>query len=137
MPAPGSSCGITSYDIAGRRESVRYPCATVPPNGVCAAISGSTWMKLWSSVVSAKAWIFSCGTSIHDDGPNSAPTSITLMGERLRRLLDGLVGLAVGVRSAARHERRPDSLRDRLLRDHALRHVPPRRQLEHHVQQGA
>ena len=26
-------------------------------------------MKLWSPVVSAKAWIFSCGTSIHDDGP--------------------------------------------------------------------
>src|SRR5215471_16795410 len=96
MPAPDSLCGITSYDMAGRSERVRYPCATVPPNGVCAAISGSTWMKLWSSVVSANAWIFSCGTSIHDEGPNSAPTSITLMVERLRGLLDGLFGLVAG-----------------------------------------
>src|SRR3954468_6073700 len=109
MPAPGSSCGRTSYDICGRSESVRYPCATVPPNGVWAAISGSTWMKLWSPVVSAKAWIFSCGTSIHDDGPNPAPTSIALMRERLRGLLDGLVRLVAGG-LGARHERRTDAL---------------------------
>src|SRR5215468_4820804 len=125
MPEPGSSCGSTSYDICGSRESVRYPCATVPPNGVCAAISGSTWMKLWSPVVSANAWILSCGTSIHDEGPNSAPTSIPLMARRLRGLLDRLVRLVAGG-LGARDERRPDALRDALLRDHALGHIPPR-----------
>src|SRR5947209_6016108 len=65
--------------MIGSSESVKYPWAIVPPNGVCAAMSGSTWMKLWSSVTSANAWIFSCVISIHDDGPNSAPTSIALM----------------------------------------------------------
>src|SRR5438309_10158767 len=43
-------------------------------------------MKLWSPVVSAKAWIFSCGTSIHEEGPNSAPASIALMAGPLRDL---------------------------------------------------
>src|SRR5258706_8922815 len=46
---------------------------------------------------------------------------------RLGRLLDGLVGLVVGLRTAARDERRPDPLGDRLLRDHALRDVAARR----------
>src|SRR5262245_33375860 len=91
-------------------------------------------MKLWSSVVSAKAWILSCGTSIHDEGPNSAPTSIALMGKRLRGLLDRLFRLvAGGLRT--RDERRANALRDALLRDHALGDVAPRRQLEHHVEQ--
>src|SRR3954447_20501372 len=93
-------------------------------------------MKLWSPVVSAKAWIFSCGTSIHDDGPKPEPTSIALMRERLRGLLDRLVGLVAGG-LGARDERRADALRDALLRDHALGHVPSRRQLEHHVEQRA
>src|SRR3954451_4111462 len=83
MPTP-SGCGTTSYDIAGSSERVRYPCAIVPPNGDCFAISGSTWMKLWSCVASANAWIISCGTSIHDDGPNSAPTSMVVMPRTLR-----------------------------------------------------
>src|SRR5262249_28135561 len=91
-------------------------------------------MKLWSPVVSANAWIFSWGTSIHDDGPNSAPTSITLTGRRLRGLLDLFVRLVAGG-ACTRDERRTDALRDALLRDHALRHVAPRRQLEHHVEQ--
>src|SRR6478672_7719343 len=94
-------------------------------------------MKLWSPVVSAKAWIFSCGTSIHDEGPNSAPASIALMRKTLRGLLDLLVGLVARIRAAARDERRADALRDALLRDHALRDVAPRRQLEHHVEQRA
>src|SRR5215469_10369471 len=94
-------------------------------------------MKLWSSVVSAKAWIFSCGTSIQDEGPNSAPTSMVLMRERLRGLLDGLVRLIAGVLPAARDECRADALRDRLFRDHALRHVTARRELEHHVEERA
>src|SRR5215471_13890212 len=91
-------------------------------------------MKLWSSVVSANAWIFSWGTSIHDEGPNSTPTSIALMGGRLRGLLDRLVRLVAGG-LCARDERRADALRDRLLRDHALGDVAPRRKLEHHVEQ--
>src|SRR4051794_15067096 len=41
-------------------------------------------MKLWSCVASANAWIISCGTSIHDDGPNSAPTSSAVMAGSLR-----------------------------------------------------
>src|ERR1700751_5004539 len=137
MPAPGSSWGSTSYDICGSSERVRYPWATVPPNGVWAAISGSTWMKLWSPVVSAKAWIFSCGTSIHDEGPNSAPATIALMKESLRGLLDRLFGLVAGVGAAARDERRADALPDALPRDHALGDVTPGRQLEHHVEQRA
>src|SRR5215469_2758063 len=92
-------------------------------------------MKLWSSVVSANAWILSCGTSTHDDGPNSAPTSITPMWKRLRGLLDRLIRLVAGG-LGARDERRADALRDRLLRDYALRHVAARRQLEHHVEQS-
>src|SRR5579884_2365734 len=46
----------------------------------------------------------------------------------LRGLLDRLVGLFV---AAGRDERGTDPLRDRLLGDHALRHVAAGRQLEH------
>src|ERR1700751_201937 len=92
-------------------------------------------MKLWSPVVSAKAWIFSCGTSIHDECPNSAPATIALMKESLRGLLDRLFGLVARVGAAARDERRADALRDALLRDHALGDVTSGRQLEHHVEQ--
>src|SRR5438477_12341772 len=49
-------------------------------------------------------------------------------------LLDGLVRLVAGG-LCARDERRADALRDALLRDHALRDVAPRGQLEHHVEQ--
>src|SRR4029077_663734 len=55
----------------------------------------------------------------------------------LGRLLDGLVRLVVRVRAAARDERRPDPLGDRLLGDHALRDVATRRQLEHDVEERA
>ena len=51
--------------------------------------------------------------------------------------LDGLVGLVRDEGAAARDERRADALGDRLLGDHALRHVAARRQLEHHVEQRA
>src|SRR6185437_13729033 len=51
----------------------------------------------------------------------------------LRGLFDGLVEVGPG----ARDERRPDALRDALLRDHALADVAPGRQLEHDVEQGA
>src|SRR5205085_201118 len=56
-------------------------------------ISGSTWMKLKSPVASANAWIRSWRTSIHDDGPNSAPTSMAVMPARLDRCVAGLHGL--------------------------------------------
>src|SRR5439155_9891496 len=49
-------------------------------------------------------------------------------GRPLGRLLDRLVRLVVGVRAAARDERRPDPLGDRLLGDHTLRNVTTRRQ---------
>src|SRR5919108_485495 len=52
------------------------------------------------------------------------------------RSLSGFFAQLVGLvdRACARDERRPDLLRDRLLRDHALGDVLARGQLEHHVQ---
>src|SRR5437660_155904 len=38
-------------------DSVRNPCAIVPPNTVCAAAAGSMWMNWRSSVASANASI--------------------------------------------------------------------------------
>src|SRR5438552_3923653 len=61
--------------------------------------------------------------------------AVAFLLKELRRLLDRLVGLVARLRPAARDERRADALRDALLRDHALRDVPPRWQLEHHVEQ--
>src|SRR5262245_44547119 len=132
-------------------------------------------MKLWSSVVSANAWIFSCGTSIQDEGPNSLPTSMAVMAQTLRDLHDSSVAPPSVIRArtgrkygrsreiqppspclgsesssgrffdrlvrlvaelaAARDERGTDPLRDRLLRDHALRNVSPCGQRGHYVQQ--
>src|SRR5438477_10068400 len=134
---PPFSRGTTSYDITGSSDSVRYPWPIVVPNGPAAARSGSTWIHWWSPVASANASIFSCGTSIQDEGPNSAPVVRSVIAPASGGLLDGLVGLVVGVRAGARDERRADTLRDRLLRDHALRHVAARRQLEHHVEERA
>src|SRR5207249_3960374 len=54
---------------------------------------------------------------------------------KLGRFLGELFRL-VEVGAAARHERRADVLRDRLLRDDALGDVPAGGQLEHHVEQG-
>src|SRR2546423_246667 len=65
--------GTTSYDIAGSSDSVRYPWAIVVPNGPAPARSGSTWIHWWSPVASANASMRDCGTSIQDEGPNSAP----------------------------------------------------------------
>src|SRR6187397_2027064 len=53
------------------------------------------------------------------------------MASELSALFDRLVELGVG----ARHERRLEALRDRLLGDHALGDVLARRQLEHHVEE--
>ncbi len=51
------------------------------------------------------------------------PTKRAKADGALSRLLDGRVRLVVGGRAAARDERRPDPLGDRLLGDHAFRHV--------------
>ena len=40
-------------------DRVRKPWAMVPPNGVAAARSGSTWMNWWSWVTSANWFIWS------------------------------------------------------------------------------
>src|SRR5438477_449102 len=78
MPPP--SCrGTTSYDITGSSESVRYPWPIVVPNGPDAARSRSTWIHWWSPVVSANESMRSCETSIHDEGPNSAPVSSSVI----------------------------------------------------------
>src|SRR6266849_630398 len=45
----------------------------VVPKGPAAARAGSTWIHWWSPVASANASIFSWGTSIQLEGPNSAP----------------------------------------------------------------
>src|SRR5579859_2095793 len=72
MPPP--SCrGTTSYDMTGSSESVRYPWPIVVPNGPDFARSRSTWIHWWSPVVSANESMRSCETSIHEEGPNSAP----------------------------------------------------------------
>src|SRR5258706_12343499 len=100
--------------MTGTRDRLRYPCATVLPNGPCAARSGSTWIHWWSPVASANASMRSCGTSTQDEGPNSAPgfrsVAIEQAGGALGRLLDGRVRLVVGSRATARAERRPDPL---------------------------
>ena len=54
-------------DSSGISDSVRNPCAIVPPNGVIAAISGFTWMNWWSPVASANLSIISCVTSTQSD----------------------------------------------------------------------
>src|SRR5437773_8540207 len=114
-------------------------------------MSGSTWMKLWSSVTSANAWIFSCDISIQDDGPNSAPTSMLVMRmslwERVRVGVDGRlrrraeperprhgnsprsaevrVAVVVVERLQARHDRADDVEAE--LGDVLGRHVHPER----------
>src|SRR5262249_55622539 len=44
------------------------------PNGVCAARSGSTWMKLWSLVRSANRLTSDCVITRHSVGPSWRPT---------------------------------------------------------------
>ena len=51
------------------------PWAIVPPNGVCAARSGSTWIHWKSSVTSANALTASCVTSYQSLTPSSVPTA--------------------------------------------------------------
>ena len=46
---------MTSAAMRLSSDSERKPWAMVPPNGVCAAAPGSTWMNWRSSVASAKA----------------------------------------------------------------------------------
>src|SRR5512133_48043 len=61
----------TSLNSIGSIESVRYPCATVVPNGPFAAASGSTWIHWWSPVASAKRLICSCVISCQSLVPSS------------------------------------------------------------------
>src|SRR5436190_21936942 len=63
-------------------------------------------------------------------GSTSTESSADLLG----RLFGELFGLVVGGRPA-RHQRRLELLRDRLLRDRALDDIVPGRQLEHHIQE--
>src|SRR6266705_309225 len=61
----------TSLSSIGSIERVRYPCATVVPNGPFAAASGSTWIHWWSPVASAKRLICSCVISCQSLVPSS------------------------------------------------------------------
>src|SRR5713226_7202563 len=61
----------TSLSSIGSMDRVRYPCATVVPNGPFAAASGSTWIHWWSPVASAKRLICFCVISCHSLVPSS------------------------------------------------------------------
>src|SRR6266550_3578990 len=61
----------TSPSSMGSIDRVRYPCATVVPNGPFAAASGSTWIHWWSPVASAKRLICSCVISCQSLVPSS------------------------------------------------------------------
>src|SRR5881394_3961437 len=65
---------------------------------------------------------------------STVSTSTESSADLLGRLFGELFGLVVGGRPA-RHQRRLELLRDRLLRDRALDDIVPRRQLEHHIQE--
>src|SRR3954470_1360703 len=58
----------------GASDSVKYPWAMVPPNGVSFARSGSTWIHWWSPVTSAKASMSFWVTSCHSLAPRSWPS---------------------------------------------------------------
>src|SRR5512133_2194540 len=60
-----------SLSSIGSIDRVRYPCATVVPNGPFAAASGSTWIHWWSPVASAKRLICSCVISCQSLVPSS------------------------------------------------------------------
>src|SRR6187401_199297 len=67
------------------------------------------------------------------DGTRSVPRTKPAKG--LRGLFGELFEVVVET-VGARHERRLQALRDRLLRDDALRHVGPGGELEHDVEEG-
>src|SRR5215210_5350986 len=58
------------------RQSVRFPCAIVVPNGLSVlARSTSTWIHWWSPEASANLLMSSCVTSRQSLGPTVWPTS--------------------------------------------------------------
>src|SRR6478735_4432670 len=80
MRIPSYFAGSGSPELAPAARcvsiaSVRNPWAMVPPNGVAAARSGSTWMNWWSWVTSANWFTWSWVTSNHSPVPSSLPTS--------------------------------------------------------------
>src|SRR3954447_17184351 len=72
-----SSMVSTCASSGTSSESVRYPCAIGPPNGLSFfARSTSTWIHWWSPVASAKrvtaSWVTSCQSLL----PRSVPTRV-------------------------------------------------------------
>src|SRR3954470_22301127 len=57
-----------------RSESVRKPCAMVPPKGEALARSASTWIHWKSSIALAKVSMRSCEISSQGETPTSSPT---------------------------------------------------------------
>src|SRR6476660_1873927 len=111
MRIPSYFAGSGSPELAPAARcvsiaSVRNPWAIVPPNGVAAARSGSTWMNWWSWVTSANWFTWSWVASNHSPVPSSLPTSAWNRGNAFsaaalmpRTLGGGLVGcrpIAVG-----------------------------------------
>src|SRR5439155_3506290 len=55
-------------------DSVRKPCAIVPPKGELFARAGSTWIHWKSSIALAKVSMRCCVISTHGETPTSCPT---------------------------------------------------------------
>src|SRR5664280_4558 len=77
---PSNLAGSSAAELAPTArwlsiDRVRNPWAMVPPNGVCAARSGSTWMNWWSWVTWANWSTWSCVTSNQSPTPSSFPMS--------------------------------------------------------------
>src|SRR5260370_5476274 len=68
------STRMTSFNLTGASDRVRYPWAMATPKGPFLARSGSTWIHWWSSVASAKRLTLSCVMVCHSEWPSSLPT---------------------------------------------------------------
>src|SRR2546423_7111426 len=76
MPSTKPVDAISSLRKPSTRPRVRFPCATVVPNGLSVlARSTSTWIHWSSPESSAKVLIISCVTSRHSLGPTFSPRS--------------------------------------------------------------
>src|SRR3954467_11940866 len=99
-------------------DRVRYPCATVPPNGPFAARCGSTWIHWWSPVASANRFTRSCVISCQELLPSCLPASVgrSVAATRIAAVVSSLGKFGLPVPVA---ERVPD-VRQEARRHHAV-----------------
>src|SRR5881628_1169286 len=74
LAAPCTSS--SSYSSTVDSDKVKNPCATVDPNWLAFARSGSTWIHCWSPVRSANLSMWSCVISTHRLVPRSLPARV-------------------------------------------------------------